>query len=149
MGLRHALRIRTAEKARLALAFSVVAGVSLVASAGAGAAWTSGGAGMASGRALSMPAGAAPAPTVISAAITLTWDAVTISGASVDHYLVRRYSETGVLQSVSAGCAGPITVTSCTETNVPAGRWTYTTRPVKGGWTGAESGKSATAEVDG
>jgi hypothetical protein len=30
---------------------------------------------------------------------------------------------------------------------VPVGRWQYTTQPVKAGWTGTESAKSATAEI--
>jgi hypothetical protein len=124
----------------IAIAALVVVGVS-------GAAWSISSSGNGAGRALSRPAGATPTKSVSSAAIALNWSAVTVGGSAVDGYTVRRYTEAGALQSITAGCSGAITATTCTETSVPVGRWQYTTQPVKGAWTGAESAKSVTAEI--
>lgn len=123
-----------------AIAALVVVGVS-------GAAWSISSSGNGAGRALSMPAGATPTKSVSSADIALNWSAVTVGGSAVDGYIVRRYTEAGALQSITAGCSGAIAATTCTENSVPVGRWQYTTQPVKGAWTGAESAKSVTAEI--
>ena len=98
-------------------------------------------------KALSMPAGSAPTKSVSNPNITVSWSAVTVGGSAVDSYTVRRYTEAGVLQSITAGCTGAIAATTCSENNVPVGRWQYTTQPVKAGWTGVESAKSVTAEI--
>jgi hypothetical protein len=147
MTLRHARRIITADRARLVLALSAAAGTALVATGAAGAAWSIAGADTGRAKALSMPAGVVPTTHVSSAAVTVNWSPVTIGGVAVDHYLVRRYTQAGVVQSITAGCSGEITATTCTETSVPTGRWTYTTQPVKGDWAGPESTHSAEAEI--
>src|ERR1700693_889749 len=98
-------------------------------------------------KALSMPTGSAPTKSVSYPNIVVSWSAVTVGGSAVDSYTVRRYSEAGVLQSITAGCSGAIAATTCTENGVPVGRWQYTTQPVKAGWTGAESAKSVTAAI--
>jgi hypothetical protein len=124
----------------IAFAALVVVGVS-------GAAWSISGNGNGAGKAVSMPAGPTPTKSVNSADIALSWSPVTVGGAAVDSYTVRRYTEAGALQSITAGCTGAIAATTCTEHTVPVGRWQYTILPVKGAWTGAESAKSATAEI--
>src|SRR5436853_418466 len=98
--------------------------VALVVVQAAVAAWSMSSSGNGNAKALSMPAGSA-----------------------LDSYTVRRYTEAGVPQTIAAGCGGAIAATTCTESNVPVGRWQYTTQPVKAGWAGAESAKSATAEI--
>jgi hypothetical protein len=119
----------------------------LVVVGASGAAWSISSSGNGDAKALSMPAGPVPTKSVSSADIALNWSAVTVGGSAVDGYTVRRYTESGALQSITAGCNGAIAATTCTENSVPVGRWQYTTLPVKGAWTGAESAKSATAEI--
>jgi hypothetical protein len=113
----------------------------------AAAAWSISSSGNGAAKALSMPAGSAPTKSVSYPNIALSWSAVSVGGAAVDSYTVRRYTEAGVLQSIASACSGAIAATTCTENSVPVGRWQYTTQPVKGGWTGAESAKSVTAEI--
>lgn len=111
------------------------------------AAWSISSSGNGTVKALSMPTGSAPTKAVTYPNIAVNWSAVTVGGSAVSSYTVRRYTEAGVLQSITAGCSGAIAATTCTEASVPAGRWQYTTQPVKAGWTGAESARSATAEI--
>jgi hypothetical protein len=94
-----------------------------------------------------MPTGSAPTKSVTYPNIAVSWSAVTVGGSAVTSYTVRRYTEAGVLQTITAACSGAITATTCTESSVPIGRWQYTTQPVKAGWTGTESAKSPTAEI--
>jgi hypothetical protein len=124
----------------IAIAALVVVGASA-------AAWSISSSGNGDAKALSMPGGPVPTKSVSSANIALTWSAVTVGGSAVDGYTVRRYTEAGALQSITAGCSGAIAATTCTESSVPVGRWQYTTQPVKAGWVGAESAKSVTAEI--
>jgi hypothetical protein len=124
-----------------------VAIVALAVVQAAVAAWSISSSGNGYVKALSMPAGSAPTKSVSNPNIAVSWSAVTVGGSAVDSYTVRRYTEAGVLQSITAGCSGAIAATTCTENNVPVGRWQYTTQPVKAGWTGAESAKSVTAEI--
>jgi hypothetical protein len=125
-----------------------IAIAALVVAGAATAAWSlSSSSGNGAAKALSMPAGSTPTNAVSVPNIAVSWSAVTVGGSAVTSYTVRRYTEAGVLQSITAGCTGAIAVTSCTENGVPVGRWQYTTTPVKAGWTGAEGAKSATAEI--
>jgi hypothetical protein len=124
-----------------------VAIAALVVAQVAVAAWSISSSGNGYVKALSMPTGSAPTKSVSYPNITVSWSAVTVGGSAVDSYTVRRYSEAGVLQSITAACNGAIATTTCTESSVPVGRWQYTTQPVKAGWTGAESAKSPTAEI--
>jgi hypothetical protein len=131
---------------QLLMVFSVAI-VALAVVQAAVAAWSISSNGNGYVKALSMPAGSAPTKSVSNPNITVSWSAVTVGSSAVDSYTVRRYTEAGVLQSITAGCTGAIAATTCTENNVPVGRWQYTTQPVKAGWTGAESAKSVTAEI--
>ncbi len=125
----------------------LVAILALVVVQVAAAAWSISSSGNGAVKALSMPAGSAPTKAVSYPNIAVGWSAVTVGGSAVSSYTVRRYTEAGVLQTIAAGCSGAITATTCTESSVPVGRWQYTTQPVKAGWTGTESAKSATAEI--
>ena len=112
------------------------------------AAWTPSGSGRAAGAATAMPTGAAPSATAGVGSVALTWPAVKLSdGAPVAGYVITRYDVNGVAHAVNASCSGVVTTTSCTESSVPAGTWTYTDTPVTGSWTGGESPRSAPAAV--
>jgi Ice-binding-like/Bacterial Ig-like domain len=95
----------------------------------------------------------ATAPTAVAAAnsITVSWPAATLSnGHPVDGYLVARYDAGAhTQQSISAGCAGVVAATTCTENGLPDGRWVYTVTSVIGThWIGAESMASAPVTTD-
>jgi hypothetical protein len=111
------------------------------------AAWSISSSGNGAVKALSMPTSLAPTASVTYPNIAVSWSAVTVGGSAVSSYTVRRYTEAGLLQTITAACGGAIIATTCTESSVPVGRWQYTTQPVKAGWTGTESAKSATAEI--
>jgi hypothetical protein len=111
------------------------------------AAWSVSSSGNGTAKALSMPTSSAPTKSVTYPNIAVSWSAVTVGGSAVTSYTVRRYTEAGVLQTITANCNGAIALTTCTESSVPVGRWQYTTQPVKAGWTGTESAKSVTAEI--
>src|SRR6266566_3364398 len=129
------------------LAVLLVAIAALVVVQVAVASWSIASSGNGAVKALSMPTGSAPTKSVTNPNIAVSWSAVTVGGSSVSSYTVRRYTEAGVLQTITAGCSGAIAATTCTESSVPVGRWQYTTQPVKAGWTGTESAKSVTAEI--
>lgn len=116
-------------------------------SGAAAAAWaiTSSGSGYA--KALVMPTVGPPSRSLSYPNVVLSWSAATIGGSAVDSYTARRYSDSGALQTVGAGCSGPITATSCTEANVPVGRWQYTLQAVKASWSSSESPKTAVVEI--
>lgn len=129
------------------LTIALIALVALVVVRVAAAAWTLPGSGNGAAKALSMPAGSAPTAAISYPNIAVSWSPVTVGGSAVTSYTVRRYTSAGALQSITAGCAGAITATTCTENSVPVGRWQYTTQPVKASWAGAESAKSTTVEI--
>ncbi|WP_461164541.1 tandem-95 repeat protein [Arthrobacter sp. R4-81] len=125
----------------------------LATSLAAGAAWAywsaeslPGGGGGAT--AASVNRGTVPTAVVVGHFVTLNWGATTLTtGTPVSGYLVKRYSGTSE-QTVLAGCAGTITVLTCTETGVPAGIWTYSvTALFAANWAGAESDRSAAVTV--
>ena len=114
-------------------------------SPGAGSA----GAGASSAAVLSQ--GATPTATVDDAEVDLSWAATSVTpGQPVTGYLVHRFDAATLNQvSISAGCAGTVTTTSCTENNVPDGQWRYSVTPTLGTyWMGAESSKSDVVTVD-
>lgn len=105
-------------------------------------------------KARTMPAGKAPSQVTAddSSEVTVTWSqsdiGTTSVGAAGGQYLVRRYSATGVVETISGGtCASPVTGTattlSCKETGVPVGTWTYSVQTKLSNWLGAESDKTA------
>ena len=113
---------------------------SAVGSGNAFAAWTATGQGEAAAAATSMPAGNAPAVSVSGSSVSLRWTAASFpDGTPVQGYIVNRYGANGSPQTVGPGCSGTVTSTTCTESNVPAGQWTYTDTPVQLSWTGQES----------
>jgi len=105
-------------------------------------AWSASGSGSGDGVTSSVNAGDAPAAAVAGSTVDLTWVAATLAnGAPVTGYVIKRYDSTGVTeQTISAGtCASTVAGTSCSETGVPAGVWTYSVTPAVNSWRGAES----------
>ena len=95
----------------------------------------------------SVGAGGAPTAAANNGSINLTWPAgSTVAGHAVGGYLVNRYAagSGGTATPAAQGtcAAGPVSATTCTETNLPAGTWYYTVTPVLGAWHGAESPRS-------
>jgi hypothetical protein len=132
----------------------LAAGLALVLTAGvAWAGWSAdsipGGAGGAA--ASSVETATAPSAVASSSSVTVSWPAATLSnGDPVNGYLVTRYDAGTVTpQSITAGCAGVVAATACTESDLPDGRWVYTVTPVVGThWVGAESSASAAVTTD-
>ncbi len=111
------------------------------------ASWAMGGSGSGFSKASAIPAAVAPSHSIVSYPnVALNWTAVTVGGAPVS-YTVRRYSESGTVQTIGTSCSGTLATNTCTENGVPVGRWQYTTQATKGNWTGSESGKSTTVEI--
>jgi len=84
--------------------------------------------------------------------IVISWEAITMSGgAEVDGYQITRYdADTNESYAALPGCAGTIATTTCTESDVPAGRWVYAVTPVVGdNWRGADSNRSDAVTVPG
>lgn len=102
----------------------------------------------AAAKATTMPAGSTPNASVSGSSVTLTWTASSVAGTPVPGYVVKAYdATTNAPRTVGAACAGTITSTSCTESNVAAGSWRYTVTPVDANWSGTESAKSASVTV--
>ncbi len=123
---------------------------------GAGMAWaywstdaTPGGSGAAV--AATLDQGATPIAGVAGSAVTVSWEASSLSdGTPVAGYVVKRY-DVGTLtaQPVLSSCDGTITALTCTEDDVPDGEWVYSVTPTFAThWRGPESLKSTTILVD-
>ena len=123
--------------------------LALVPSIAAGAAWSTPGSGSAGAAATVMPTGLAPAAVATRNVVTVTWPAVTLpDGTPVDGYTVMRTNAaTGVTGAAGGTCAGIVTTTTCTDSPVPPGSWTYADTPVLASWTGGQSPQSNTVTV--
>lgn len=93
-----------------------------------------------------MPAGKQPTPTATGNNVAVNWTASS-GDVPVSGYLVKRYNEAGIAQTIGAQCSGIISETTCTETAVPAGTWKWTVTPVNGNWRGAESAPSEAVTI--
>lgn len=133
---------------KLRIAVAIALGLAMVAGPGvAWAAWTEAGAGAASARAVSMPAGGSPSAIVTGRNVAVSWPQAALPDATpVNGYLVERYSS-GIAQGVGASCSGTITALACTEGAVPPGTWTYTVAPRHHGWIGEEGPESVSVTV--
>lgn len=116
--------------------------VSLALAAPGAAGWGSGGSGSGAAGAKSMPGGNTPTATLALTSVTVSWSASAFGGGpNVEGYIVRRYSGLGA-QTPGGSCAGTVSGTSCSDSGVSPGTWTYTVTPAQGSWRGAESGQS-------
>lgn len=113
------------------------------------AAWSVGGSGAAGGAAAVMPTGLAPTAGATGDVVTVRWPSATLSdGVAVAGYVVvRANAVTGTTVAAGGTCAGTVTTTSCTDSPVPPGSWTYADTPVQLTWTGGESPQSNAVTV--
>lgn len=112
----------------------------------ANAFWQTLGSNAGAARADAILAVAAPSAVVSGGAASISWkQGTTAEGRPVGGYTVARYSSAsgGIKVSGTGGCAGIITVLTCSEASLPAGTWYYTVTPVLGAWVGVESARSA------
>jgi hypothetical protein len=133
-----------------------LAAIPLVFMLGSGAAWAYWTAGSYQGGggasiAASVNQGATPSASAASTTVTVTWAASTLTnGSAVSGYQLKRYNAAGTTAQSMSNCTGTITSTSCTETSVPEGSWTYKITPLfLTNWKGAESLASTVVAVDG
>jgi hypothetical protein len=120
----------------------------LVPSAAAQAAWTTGGAGSQSARAITLPAGNQPAASVSNRNVTVSWAVSNLPGGSpVSGYVVKRYDGSGNVQTIGSACSGTVSALTCIEQAVPGGTWKYSVTPQQANWTGAESPQSTSVTV--
>ncbi|MDJ0347941.1 LamG domain-containing protein [Cryobacterium sp. PH29-G1] len=95
-------------------------------------------------------AGPIPTASISGSSVTVSWAASKLSnGTAVSGYTLKRYNSAGTTAQSMSSCSARITSTSCTETAVPDGSWTYKITPVfQTNWTGVESAASAVIVVD-
>ncbi len=123
----------------------------LVLAVGAFAFWSASGSGTASGSvgSLNAPSGASAASTAGSSTVAVSWTSSSLSnGGSPTGYYVRRWS--GATPTIAGGTCGsptsPVNQTSCNDTSVADGIYTYTIVAVYHSWT-AESAHSSSVTV--
>lgn len=138
----------------VALAAAVVTVVVITMTAGAAwAGWSAGSitGGRGAAKATAVGPGAKPTATSNAGSVTVSWSATVLTtGDPVGGYVITRYdASTFTEQTVTTGCAGLITATTCTETEMADGRWVYTVTPVIGAhWAGDESAPSDPVVTD-
>ncbi len=131
---------------RCALVVVLTLGVGAVAWAG----WSSDAQGAAGARTSQVPAPDATTATAVAGGADVVWTAVRVGEVPASGYRVlRRHEESGTTVPATGACAGVVTATSCRDTAVEPGTWTFAVRAVLGPWTGPASPPSAPVEVSG
>ena len=95
--------------------------------------------------------GATPVAAVEGTSVTVRWEAASLSdGTAVTGYVLTRYdADTLTPQPLLSACTGTVTALSCTEDDVPPGRWAYSVTPAYGAsWRGPESLRSNPVRID-
>jgi hypothetical protein len=126
------------------LRIAALAFAALAVATPAQASWNAGGgSGHSYSKARSLGAIAAPTVGATGRSVSVSWSAPS-DGAPPAGYVVKRYDGSNQSQAVGGNCAGTVTGTSCTETVVAPGTWTYKVAAVRGAnWRGAESAGSS------
>jgi hypothetical protein len=94
--------------------------------------------------------GATPTASSAGNVVTVSWATSTLSNGTtaVAGYIVKRYDVALTPQTILSACTGTVAATTCLESNVPVGTWTYSVTPVFAtSWVGAESAKSSPVTV--
>jgi 5-hydroxyisourate hydrolase-like protein (transthyretin family) len=137
-------------RTRLRPALALVCVLTICCGTLAWAGWTSGAQGSAGTRTARVPAPATLQAAPVSRGADVSWSAVEVSGQAVTGYEVyRRHQATGTTVPATGGCAGVVAATSCRDTGVEPGTWTFTVRARFGGWTGTASQASNAVVVEG
>jgi hypothetical protein len=130
-----------------AVALAVVA-VCLLWTSAAGAYFSTSGAG--TGRAttgtLSAPTGVSATSTAGTGKVTVSWTASSGTPAPTGYYVTRTDPTNGTVSACGTSATAPISATSCTDTLVPVGKYTYNVVAVYRSWT-ATSTPSAAVSV--
>lgn len=125
--------------------------IALVVVSTATAGWLTSGGGGGNAKALSMSQGPQPTTSTVVAPVqnvTVSWNAVTLGGTTIDGYNIARYNtDTSAVVAIGSACSGLIASVSCIENSVSAGRWQYTIIPKESNWLGTESTKSAVLTI--
>lgn len=126
---------------RRALGSAALAVAMLVVAAPAQGSWNTGsegGGGESYSKARSLGTVATPTVNVVGRAVDISWSAP--AGVAPDGYIVKRYDGADQSQPIGASCSGTVSATSCTESAVPPGTWTYRVTAARGAsWRGGES----------
>jgi hypothetical protein len=88
-------------------------------------------------------------PTTANPTVPIKWNPTKLSDntTAVQGYIVNRRDGSNVLQSTGAACNGTVSGTSCAESSVPDGTWTYKVQGKYYNWLGPES-TALTVKVD-
>jgi hypothetical protein len=115
----------------------------------ASAGWSSTGTGNGAASARVLPTGNVPSASAGLGSVTVTWAQSSFAGGGpVPRYVVRRFNAlSGTEGAVGAACSGLLAATSCVETGVPTGTWTYSITPAAGAWRGGQSAQGNTVVV--
>jgi trimeric autotransporter adhesin len=129
---------------RLALMLAVATAVVAATSGVAFAFWSTGGSGTGSGitGTLAAPTGVT-VPATSAGTVAVTWTASGGSPTPTGYYVTRK---TGSTLTTVIGCgtpSTPINATSCSDTGVPSGTYTYTVTAVFRSWTATSSPSAA------
>ena len=145
----HTLTSTRTRAARLFVMVAVAVGVLSVAAL-ARAYWSQGGTGTANAGAgsLSAPINVTATPTAGGTVVPVAWTGVTgPGGGAVDGYYVQRYLGATPSPACSSSPTVLLAATSCSDTSVPDGTYTYTVTAVFHSWT-APSTPSIAITVD-
>lgn len=130
---------------RILVAVATFAAAATVA-ATASADWTSTASGSTLAHAASLPTPDAPSATGGGESAAVSWQAPSWPGPA-PAYKVTRWAGDGTSAAAGGSCAGPVTSTSCTDSGVTPGTYTYTVSVVSDPWSGADSAQSAATQV--
>ncbi len=122
------------------------AAASLLLAGTAVASWSANGPGRGYSSARTLGSPATPTTSASGRQVTVNWSAPS-TGAPPTGYIVKRYDNSNNQATIGSACSGTVTGTSCTETSVPAGTWTYTVTAARGNWRGNESPKSSSVTI--
>ncbi len=101
--------------------------------------------GVGSAASQNIPVPSAPVAVAVGSNVTVSWTAITLSGGvPPSGYVVERLDSFGAAVATLPTCDVVSAATSCTESSVPAGTWSYRVRGILGSWSGAPSDPSAT-----
>lgn len=131
---------------RILLRVLAAAAASLLFAGTAVASWNANGSGHGYSGARTLGSPAAPTVSASGRQVTVNWSAPS-TGAPSTGYVVKRYDDSNNQATIGSGCSGTVTGTSCTETSVPTGTWTYTVTAARGNWRGTESPKSGSVTI--